>query len=309
EELRHATETRELLDEFCSQADQRSRHEPFASLANRFLNYRKASGLTFCRNDPRLIQGSVAEHTPDLVLVSTKSPQLEYGAELPRGPAVGFYWDDVYCSVEFKVRVTEPKKEAEAVMSASHSLPVRSHGYTGGTADLHMRSMSNEDSWKRAAGSPPSGQPQAKKSDHRADHSEERRPSAFYVLEMLSHGQYRSHVINITIQDTSMRLWFYDRVGVIMSAAFSVLDLALFGRVMFAMGSLSPNGRGFHDFISDGSFTHVRPQPTGSRHSQRQMNKPAPPPMFDHESKAPRATTSSEPFTGTVIRFHNGGGG
>ncbi|KAF9506105.1 hypothetical protein BS47DRAFT_461334 [Hydnum rufescens UP504] len=55
---------------------------------------------------------------------------------------------------------------------------------------------------------------------------------------MLSHGRFRTHVINITIQDTSMRLWFYDRVGIIKSAAFSVTDLALFGRVISVMGPL-----------------------------------------------------------------------
>ncbi|KAF9502607.1 hypothetical protein BS47DRAFT_1490677 [Hydnum rufescens UP504] len=242
-QLCDAKDTKGLLEEFCSQTGaETTRYQPFANLANHFLNSRKPSGLTFCRNDPKIIQGSVAERKPDVVLVSTESPHLEYGPELPKGPTVGFYWDHVHCSVEFKVKATELEKEAEAVTSASYSLSVPSHGYTGGTADLQMKSISNEDSRKRAAGSPPSGQPQAKKSDHRADHSEERRQSAFYALEMLSHGRYRSHVINITIQDTSMRLWFYDRVGVIMSAAFSILDLALFGRVMFAMGSLPPTG-------------------------------------------------------------------
>ncbi|KAF9502932.1 hypothetical protein BS47DRAFT_1356576 [Hydnum rufescens UP504] len=34
------------------------------------------------------------------------------------------------------------------------------------------------------------------------------------------------------------------------------------------------------------------------------MKRPASP-VFDHDSKAPRAIISSEPFTGTVIRFHN----
>ncbi|KAF9509382.1 hypothetical protein BS47DRAFT_1487962 [Hydnum rufescens UP504] len=243
-QLCDAKATKELLKEFYSQAGpETTRYQPSANLANHFLNSRKASALTFCRNDPRFIQGPVAERKLDVVLVSTKSPQLDHGAELPKGPTVGSYWDDLHWSVKFKVKVTEPEKEAEAVMSASSSLPVPSHGYTGGTADLHiMRSMSNEDSRKWTAGSPPSGQPHATKSHSSADHSEERRQSAFYALEMLSHGRYRSHVINIMIQDTSMRLWFYDRVGIIMSAAFSVTDLALFGRVMFAMSSLPPSG-------------------------------------------------------------------
>ncbi|KAF9506106.1 hypothetical protein BS47DRAFT_1385686 [Hydnum rufescens UP504] len=121
EELCDAKETRGLLDEFCSQADQTNRHEPFANLANHFLDYRNPSGLTSCRNDLTFIQDSVAERKPDVVLVSTKSPQFEYGAELARGPEVGFYWNDVYCSVEFTVTITETEKEAEAVMrSAMH---------------------------------------------------------------------------------------------------------------------------------------------------------------------------------------------
>ncbi|KAF9506474.1 hypothetical protein BS47DRAFT_1352654, partial [Hydnum rufescens UP504] len=92
-------------------------YQPFANLANHFLDNRKSLGLTFCRNDPRLIQGSVVERKPDVVLVSTNSPQLE--------------------------------------------------------------------------------------------------------------------------DDTNIRLWFYDPVGIIKSAAFSVTELALFGRVIPAMGSLS----------------------------------------------------------------------
>ncbi|KAF9506481.1 hypothetical protein BS47DRAFT_428323 [Hydnum rufescens UP504] len=91
-ELCDAKKTRELLDKLRSQADQRSRYGPFANLANHFLNYRKPSGLTFCRKDLTPIQSSVAEHKPVLVLVSTNSPQLKYCAELPRG---GFYWNDV----------------------------------------------------------------------------------------------------------------------------------------------------------------------------------------------------------------------
>ena len=88
-----------------------------------------------------------------------------------------------------------------------------------------------------------------------------------------------------------------------MSTAFSVIDLALFGRVMFAMGSLSPSEWGFHDFITYDSF---RPQPAGSRHSERQMKNPAPPLRLDRNSKAPQATTSPEPFMGTVIKFDTG---
>jgi hypothetical protein len=98
-----------------------SRYEPFVSLASHFLNYRKPSGLTFLRNDPKLIQGSVAglpERKLDVVLVSAKSPQLDDGAELSEGPTVGFCWDGVHCSVEFKV------KEGSKDCNASHSLPV-----------------------------------------------------------------------------------------------------------------------------------------------------------------------------------------
>ncbi|KAF9506482.1 hypothetical protein BS47DRAFT_428324 [Hydnum rufescens UP504] len=66
------------------------------------------------------------------------------------------------------------------------------------------------------------------------------------------------------------------------------------------------SGWGFHDFIIYDGFTHVQPPPAGPRDSECQMNKPAPPPVFHHEPKGPRATTSPEPFTGAVIRFHNG---
>jgi hypothetical protein len=106
EELCDAKETRERLNEFRSQADQRSRYGPFANLADHFLNYRKPSGLTFSHNDLTPIQDSVAEHKPDVVLVSTNSPQFEYGTEHPR---VGFYWNDVYCPVEFTVKITEAR--------------------------------------------------------------------------------------------------------------------------------------------------------------------------------------------------------
>ncbi|KAF9507566.1 hypothetical protein BS47DRAFT_1488783, partial [Hydnum rufescens UP504] len=53
-------------------------------LGKAFLKLSKAVGLTFYHNDPTLIQGSLAERKPDIVLVSTNGAQLDYGTELPR---------------------------------------------------------------------------------------------------------------------------------------------------------------------------------------------------------------------------------
>ncbi|KAF9502723.1 hypothetical protein BS47DRAFT_1403189 [Hydnum rufescens UP504] len=63
---------------------------------------------------------------------------------------------------------------------------------------------------------------------------------------------------------------------------------------------------GFHNFITYDTF-YARSAAAHRGPSLRTSNESAAaPPMFDHESKAPRATASPEPFTGTVIRFHNG---
>ncbi|KAF9507515.1 hypothetical protein BS47DRAFT_1398578 [Hydnum rufescens UP504] len=41
---------------------------------------------------------------------------------------------------------------------------------------------------------------------------------------------------------------------------------------------------GFHGFIRYDDFTRVRALPAGPRHSERQMNEPVPPPVFNHDS-------------------------
>ncbi|KAF9506112.1 hypothetical protein BS47DRAFT_461647 [Hydnum rufescens UP504] len=122
EELCDAKETRELLDEFCFRADERSRYEPFASQANRLLNYRKVSDRTFCHNHLRLIQESVAEPKPDVVLVFANS-QLEYGAELPEGPS--FYWNDVYYSIEFTGQKDGGRERSRACNELGHGVRVK----------------------------------------------------------------------------------------------------------------------------------------------------------------------------------------
>ncbi|KAF9505499.1 hypothetical protein BS47DRAFT_1368030 [Hydnum rufescens UP504] len=150
--LYKAKDTRELLEQYCSQAGQEiTRYQPIRKLGKPFLNYRKPSGPTFCRNDLTLILGSVAERKPEVILVSANSAQLDHGTEHSRGPQVGFYWDDVCCSVEFKVKVKDAERGGEALTSASQSLSATSHGYDSETAQLQTGSVSTEGYAKRVA--------------------------------------------------------------------------------------------------------------------------------------------------------------
>ena len=94
-----------------------------------FVACPKAS-LKFCCGDPKIVQGSTAYRKPDAVLVCEDSEQLKNSesADLPNGPELTFYWDELYCCVEFKGTPLHVLQENESSDPRSLSVPHASRG-------------------------------------------------------------------------------------------------------------------------------------------------------------------------------------
>ena len=86
---------------------------------------------------------------------------------------------------------------------------------------------------------------------------------------MLSHGQFRSHVINFTFDGTECRVWYYHHGGIEVSMAFDLTNadgFRSFVDVIVRMACLTLGEWGVHPFIRypDVSLAPER-EPTGSR--------------------------------------------
>ncbi|KAF9506109.1 hypothetical protein BS47DRAFT_461436 [Hydnum rufescens UP504] len=151
---------------------------------------KQVSGPTFCHNDRGSFKTQSRSPNQSSSFLQTVSSNMVQNSL--KAPA--FIGTMCIIPSNSPSKKTEGEKEAEPVMSSR----------------------------KPVAGSPLSQQPQVQRPDRTAAHTDERLQSASYALEILSHGRYRNHVINITIQDTSMCLCFYDRVGIVESAALAL---------------------------------------------------------------------------------------
>ncbi len=95
-----------------------------------------------------------------------------------------------------------------------------------------------------------------------------KRQCAINALEMMSNGEFRTHVINVTISNANLVLWHFDRCGTIGSGPISIKnDFPKFINLILRLAYLSEPSFGFHS-----SFEYPSPSPAlqGSQNSRNQ---------------------------------------
>ena len=112
-------------------------YQPFVSLANAIMGHLSTlellgrnPKLKFCRQGPKCLRGSKALRKPDVVLVREDAKQLADSMDLPNGPEPPFFWDVLYCCVEFEGPTFSVPREKKNPNSHSLSLaiPCRTRG-------------------------------------------------------------------------------------------------------------------------------------------------------------------------------------
>jgi Fungal protein kinase len=313
---------RELLRIFCQTGGiETNRYQPFATLANAIMTHPRTlellggnSKLKFCRGDPKFLQGSIACRKPDVVLVRGDAEQLENSADLPHGPEPGFYWDEIYCYVEFKGSPVRGPRGTNPPLSLAS--PVRrSVGLNSPALPISRESLSSSNaastsgltSTKRPAEPLPSAEPEAKIPRTDAPNLDEQKQGASYALEMFSHGRFRTHVINITLNGAEYHLWYYHRGGIAVSRHHDLRSgpgFRYFVEAITRMACFTKEQWGFHPFIlyPNRPLTPER-ETSGSRIQLMRKASNTTKPVYNSSNHRDKA--SPDPFPGSTITVGN----
>lgn len=310
-------------------------YKPFVALGNEILansNPLGSSPLKFYVQDAKYVQGSIAARKPDVVLVQSNPSSV--GA---------FCWDDIFCCVEFKgnpvdrkdkKRLTVLKGKGSGSKSGSHSTsqsspsshsasqtnsPSRSTSASqcipqlihspGGTSKSSSKNYKN--SKKRPASNDPVAEsiPKVPRISEDPATKDERKQSAGYALEMMSHGRVRSHVINLTIDGAWFRIWYYHRSGILLTKSIDLKTndgLKYFIDALIRMSYFTLEQWGFHPFIDYAAEPFVPARTTsGIRHQPSRSSKEIPQNRYNEADANDRDTVSPDRFTGSIITVNN----
>ncbi|KAF9514953.1 hypothetical protein BS47DRAFT_830691 [Hydnum rufescens UP504] len=213
------------------------RFEPFTNLANHMSSliavemHRECSIFARPHDTVAVRNSSGATRYPDVVFAS-KSPTLQ-GNPLD--------WSDVKLVLEFKAKFG---------------------GIQSSELSIQQSNTPSTPSGVSTSDDAPNKSPRTRASKI----SSATLQLAAYALESFIHGPYRSHVVHGTIQESTLELWYYDRVGTMRSSGVDFSkNLVLLAQFLVAISHLSEASWGLHPRITYPQLTplsrSLRPHP------------------------------------------------
>ncbi|KAF8144290.1 hypothetical protein K438DRAFT_1992935 [Mycena galopus ATCC 62051] len=184
-------------------ADETGLYHPFVELVNSCVHQFPASGesTVLCRNDPAIVRGSHGRRKPDAVTVSPAALNIGDRGNTPENLKNGgsnseswmtpFHWIELLGFWEFKV--DDPDVQPAVPATQKQETKSKKARVTRPAAPLLRRIVKQERAPKRSKTIPPEIQ------------------CASYAVELLSHGDLRTHVIEALVTPRSIQMLYYDR--------------------------------------------------------------------------------------------------
>ncbi|KAJ7712219.1 hypothetical protein B0H16DRAFT_1437217 [Mycena metata] len=217
-------------------ADETSLYHPFVELVNYCVDQFPTSGegTVLCRNDPAIVRGSHGRRKPDAVTVSPatlnigdrgNTPEnLKNGGPTRESGMTPFHWIELLGFWEFKVddpdvqtplsaipkqekkskktRATRPAASTDRETRSKHSIP----------SDYSLEKRSHDIS------------PPPERAPKRSKTIPPEIQCASYAVELLSHGDLRTHVIGALVTPDSIQMLYYDHSIVVKSDPISLRE-------------------------------------------------------------------------------------
>ncbi|KAJ6542223.1 hypothetical protein DFH09DRAFT_47189 [Mycena vulgaris] len=238
-------------------------YDPFVKLANYCLQELAGSShpnIVFCRNDPAIVRDSHAQRKPDVLTVESTALKIGHRDSVDNlsktGPTGGrtndeiaaFHWLEIRGFFEFKVedsvdaavpkRVKKPPVAARANKATSPS----SGSARVTRSNLPGSVSSGSTSQKREFEGGAVPERAAKRSKNVAPEIQ----CASYGVELLSHGDLRTHVIGALVTPNTIEMLYYDHSILVKSSPiFFTKEPKLFLDMLSRLASLTPAQWGY----------------------------------------------------------------